>query len=299
MGAMGDPPKMIPQLFCVFLNISIQKQTNMTKIKLLVYSLCQGHQIIDHLKTYPNFEEIYESKCLPNYSFRFYGGDYGYAIESIKQADIIIYQPVGIKNGPWSTDELLKNKKPECRLIKIPNIYNNAFFPLCKLGEYMGSKLFGEESIIQLIAQGLNYNQIVVKYNTNQIDWKFKERFEALIQRARDEEASSDIKYVDYIIDNHHDLPLFTDSIHPTKVVIVYLANQVMDLLQVQGLKQDPKLFAEQFDSANQNTPGTLFYNFKWMANFKHNDSLYINLIKDICNGSIDQLKPPSTEYTF
>src|SRR6185437_15680441 len=180
-----------------------------------------------------------------------------------------------------------KNKSSTCRLIKIPNIYNNAFFPLCKLGEYLGSKLFGEESILQLINQGFNYDQIVTKYNNNEINWKFKERFETLIQRARDDEASSDVKYIDYVIENYHDYPLFNDSIHPTKVLIVYLANQIMDLLRVTGPKENPldyNIFFEYDNTLNYSTPGTLFYHFNWMKDIKHNDSIYINLIKKICD---------------
>ena len=286
---------------------------NLQKKKILFFSTCHGSIIRQIMFNNPAFVEKYESFYIANFAFRMKSATpadmNAYAknlYENIKTSDIIIYQKVNKNHGKWSTDELFKNIKPGCRLILLPNFYNTAFFPLCKLGDYYGSKLFGEETIRDCLSKNKTLDGIILEYKENKLDWHFQERFDDNILRYKNDEEKSDVKIVDFILKYYKDYRLFADELHPSSVLCTYIANQLFDLLQIDGIRFNPFDYKDiDLYFHAYSTPAKLFYDFKWMPN-KINDDHYIEIITELYNkwhqnplSVIDTEIKEKTSYTF
>lgn len=273
---------------------------------ILLYGLCHTDFVNQIMKKNPLYLAKYNNKYLINYTFRL--NPQAAPDETHKQimvADIIIYQKVNIKYGIWSTNELFKHAKPECQFICIPNIFNTALFPLCKLGNYLGNKVFGLETIKECLTKGDALDEIINKYNENKLDWHYQERFNDNIERALIEEKNADVKYIDFFLKNYKDYQLFKDALHASQPMYIFIANQVLNILDISGPYMDPfepsQIIDNYFFGHYYSTSADLFYNFKWQtvdANKNSGNANYIDQIKKLYNelsdnNTINQISQP------
>lgn len=280
----------------------------MSKVKILFYGTCHLHKINELMKENSLYTEKYDDVYIPNFHFRIYDDDYkkdlfGKIISEINQAQIIVYQPVSEKHGQWSTEFLLKCAKETCRLIRFPNVYNTAFFPLCTLGDYLGTKVFGEETVVDLIKDNYSLDKIIELYKTNQLNWNFENRFKYNISLWQKEESKSEIRYCDFILANYKKYQLFEHALYPTMILYVYLCNQLLDILGVAGIREVPFQYEGKTYQQLISTPSYLFYKFEYISDTNLlGDNFYIDYISSIYekykNTNIDDLNGKA-EYDF
>ena len=165
-------------------------------------------------------------------------------IETLKKADVLIYQPIHKKHGIYSTDSSVKNNilthlSNNCKKISFPYIYNSSLWILIPpaiidgfVGDYPDiHKYINREPIIKLKKEGLTLNEVLTKYRNGEIDFDYENRFKKSIEILREKEEICDVKVSQFIKDNISKKRLFFTQNHPTTCVFIHCANQILSIL--------------------------------------------------------------------
>jgi hypothetical protein len=97
------------------------------------------------------------------------------------------------------------------------------------------------EPILNLKKQGFSLEKILDKYDKNEIDFNYQERFKKTINILKEKEKDTDVKVSQFIIDNYKKYKLFnyhnlidleiTYCNHPSNILITYYVNQILSLI--------------------------------------------------------------------
>lgn len=161
-----------------------------------------------------------------------------------ERCDLFIHQSIRLENTygkKYASKELINRLKSNCIEIAIPNLYglpkflypqfdNNLatkkiegknYFPFRdKYIEYMWGNGCKEQEIYNYILKG----DIIQK---NEI----ASAADAFYEKVKKRETEWNIKIAEWIINKYKETPLFFDPNHPTKVVIEYIINNILCLL--------------------------------------------------------------------
>jgi hypothetical protein len=223
----------------------------------------------------------------------------------LSTCDYFIYQPLSSIYPVYNTDNLKTYLKLSCKCISFPYIFNDAFTPLYKSikrdipinGEY--DKIGGEdiiyrniEPIIELKKMGLSLDDILVKYNNNEINFRYMDRFNKTINILREKEKNTDVKVSQFIIDNHKQYKLFNYHVndnnftycnHPSNILIMHYTNQIFEIMGLDPIVLDNNeligttLYVSKYD--------ILYYDYKWIdKESEYNNMRIKQLIIEIYN---------------
>ena len=208
--------------------------------KIICYNFFYGNcQLLIGLYSYfDNIKELFEIYKWQSYSYIREKQKINYNL--LKDIDIFIYQPINLTYKEYSSDELIKYLNNNCLKIGIPFIYIDSFFPLIKksihgidggniLNDY---KIINEEVILNL-KKNFNNEQIIELYNKNKIYFNYEERFNENILRMREKEKNTDIKIVDFILDNYKNNKIMYMHHHPSKLIFDEIAKHVFKILKI------------------------------------------------------------------
>lgn len=151
-------------------------------------------------------------------------------IELMKQADIIIYQPLSIKYGKLSYQNIQTiSEKYNKLLITFPYIYNDGLHSL----EYDGNlmKFKGDDIIKELVRKNYSKDMIYNLYENNKIDFKLQLRFKNSMKILEQKENVTNIKISNFIKKNYQKNNLFFGYDHPTSVIFIEIINQINKFL--------------------------------------------------------------------
>ena len=182
----------------------------------LIYANCQGGALNVFLQKSDEFSSRYQTKIIENYSLIANGS--ALPVNSLRRADLFIYQPVAAKHGIYASDNLKKYLPPKCLTISFPYVYNDALWPLFE----EGTKIKGKEVIVSLIEQGFSLKKIVELFRAGQIDFQFERRFRESIAILRAKEAVTSVKTADFIIENLGIMKLFLTQNHQTSILYIH-----------------------------------------------------------------------------
>jgi hypothetical protein len=266
----------------------------MTQKKIaLIYATCQGRMIYDVLMQSTQFTNEYQIvDVVQNYdliranrSFLTWSDH----LANLKKADLFIHQPLGDEYGGNSTKSIQPFLKSSAKSITIPYILVKSFWPILvtttidssdNFNQPLRSIVGNQKPITDLIDRGLTKNQIIQQYLNNQIDFLYKQRFDADIKYLKLKELITDIKVVDYIADNFTKTNLFDSTNHPTTDLVFHMGNQILSML---GFP------AEQINNNNDyyrpsakvpiDSTATKYFNLTFGQS---NDIFYIDAISDI-----------------
>jgi hypothetical protein len=178
------------------------------------------------IKQYANWELIESGDSIP--------------VNDIKSADLFIHQPLPPVHGCYSTDPSVENSigsfvKESCLKISYPYVYCSSLWPIVQAaaGE---NRWFGNKVIDDLILNGLSESEILEKFENNQIDWNYKNRFNETINILKEKEKVTDLKISDFIIENIQNQILFLIPQHPTSIIFLELTNQIMKKMNMNSL---------------------------------------------------------------
>lgn len=210
-------------------------------MRVFFYALCHGEQLLKLCRLTPRFAaDLPDVHYRPSYLFRMQDPFARAATlptihAEFAKADIIVYQKVGDNHGEWSTTALLQHARPGAVQIMLPNFYNTALFPLCKLGDYMGSKVFGEDAVITALRAhetatgGDGLPAVLADFRAGTLDWQYAQRFDDQLARMRADEAATSFRYVDFFLQHYQTHCLFMDALHPTTIFLAHIANQLLE----------------------------------------------------------------------
>ena len=173
-----------------------------------------------------------------------------------KKSDIIITQSINdnYKDVDYlSTSYIIKNKKPECKLIIFDSCYFNFYY------FDLTYKTFNNDILHKPL--DYHYNKMIECYNNNNsvehyithfvdnLDLKSSEELDEIAENSLEElynrDKNNKEKYNDenmyiigtynYIKNNYKNKLLFYSMNHPTKYVIQFICEQIINTLQIQN----------------------------------------------------------------
>jgi hypothetical protein len=211
----------------------------MKKLKCLLIGNCQNNAIMNYLSQSDEFSKTYEIKHYTNWQL--IRDNCEVPMNDIQDADLFIFQPLRIVHGCYSTDPTVEGSigyyvKDKCIKISYPYIFSSALWPLVQKGKY-SNVWFGGEIVEDLISKGLTSTDILNMYDRNEIDWKYQDRFEKSLGILKNKESITDIKISNFIEENIQNELLFLIPQHPTSIIFLNIANQILEKLGMEKLK--------------------------------------------------------------
>ena len=285
----------------------------------IIYTNCQGCTGINYfLSKSINFCNIYEIKCIENYSF--IKNQCEIPIDLFNNCDLFIYQPINDVHGSYSTNNIIKLLKDNCIKISFPYIYNTSFYTIYHENsnnfiphDFDASLLLNNNNKIILdkfIGHGIldifnkkynehkDINSIINDYINNNIQFDFKYRFDKCMEILMEKEKYCDIKVSSYIFENYKTKILFLTHNHPTTYILLYITNEILKRLNLEIISGTKFLLNESNLSYDINLLNIDKYNKTYYDfNFNTNDELisdlqnynFLNIIND--NKTINNIK--------
>ena len=213
----------------------------MTKQKALFIGNCQNQGIIHYLSYSQEFMNTFEVKSYANWQL--IENQSEIPMKDIQEADLFVCQPLRPVHGCYSTDPSVKGSigyyvKDDCIKLSYPYIFSSAMWPIVQAGQNQ-NRWFGNEIIDELLLHGMNSNDILNSYYQNEIDWKYKQRFEKSLGILKEKETITNLKISDFIENNYRDKLLFLIPHHPTSIIFFYMANLILKELNMKEIDED------------------------------------------------------------
>lgn len=197
----------------------------------IMFGNCALSGVRDFLK-YSTFYDKYEFHQYFNWEL-IQSDELKIPIQIIKQADLVIYQPLSDVEGCYSTNKSNPNSffnllKPDCITISLPRIHNNALFPI----------FFKKRNAIDIYGKINNtvnsIEEVVYLYDNNKIDFDFENRLKRNYEISLSKETDCDIKIADFIYNNIGKQKLFLTHDHPSTVTINEITKHLCDILDIE-----------------------------------------------------------------
>lgn len=212
----------------------------MEKMKSLFIGNCQNNGVMHFLSFSKEFTETYDIKQYPNWQL--IKNNCQIPMNDIQNADLFIYQPLGMVHGCYSTDPSVEGSigyyvKDSCIKIAYPYIFFSAMWPLVQKGKNI-NVWFGEEVITKLLSENYTKSDILNLYYEGKIDWDYKNRFQNSLNILKEKEKLTDIKVSNFIEKNLLDNLLFLIPHHPTSIIFFYVANEILKKIGMEELDE-------------------------------------------------------------
>lgn len=209
--------------------------------KILFIGNCQNTGIIHFLKKSEYFEKNFEIKQYANWML--IENQCEIPMADIQSANVFVYQPLRPVHGCYSTDPTVEGSigsyvKEDCLKISYPYIFSSAMWPIIQAGQNQ-NRWFGGEILDSLVSQGLSTQDIINLLLENNINWGYQNRFYTSIEILKGKESITDIKISDFILENYKKQLLFLIPQHPTSIVFLNVANQILKKLNIDQLSDE------------------------------------------------------------
>jgi FkbM family methyltransferase len=268
--------------------------------KVFIFANCQGEPLLQFIPREFNVTHRH------NYRYIYSSVLDEEILSLLSTCDYFIYQPLSSTYPVYNTDNLKRYLKPTCKMISFPYIFCDAFTPLYKSkerdiainGEYSlkGCDVFTYKNvapILDLKLRGFSLEAIIAKYDANEIDFRYKERFESTIARLKEKECMTDVKVSQFIIDKHKKYRLFnyhnldkgfedySRCNHPSNTLIIEYVNQILRLMGLPAISYEGReilngtIYLTKYDLA--------YYNYEWAtSDTERMDTIVKSLISEI-----------------
>ncbi len=253
----------------------------MKKKTCVIYANCQGTGINRFLVKSSAYSRQFESVFMENYSMI---RDKKPLDEGLlRRADLFIHQPLPAKwaGTAYATDHVRSLLPDSCIQISVPFIVNDALWPFF----VENSKVYGGEVINGCLDRGLSLRQIVRSFRNLSLDLNYGARFDRTVALLREREEATDVKVADFVLSTLRKQRVFLTHNHPTSVVFVHCANQVLSRLGY------PTLPASNYDPNETGLPGlwpitpydSSFYGYEHTRADANWQRFYIRMMDKIC----------------
>jgi hypothetical protein len=203
---------------------------------------------------FSNFYEKYEVHQFANWEL-LKNNDFCMPINLIKNADLVIYQPLSDVYGCYSTNK--KNEesffnllKEDCKSVSFPRIHNNAIFPIFRKARN-NNIIYGKyKNSIE------TENDLIYKYKNNMIDFDFDNRISQNYYISKQKEANCDIQIADFLYSNISKHKLFLTQDHPTSFVFNELTSRLCNILDLDYNYDDAANAEENFTKLEDSVYG-------------------------------------------
>ena len=193
---------------------------NKKKLNLVVFSNCHGERYIDIFKRDTNIHNMFNINYIVSYqqlnNFTHFSNDF-------LKADILIINNIKQYND-YTIENLKQILKPSCMVIVIPFIRFEGYW----IPEQYKNLTYINNNSVSFFPNIMISN--VNNYLSSSIDKNlFLTHFNMCLQKLKQIEVESDIKFYDFFIENHLNYPFFRDNYHPTMNMLEYVATQIIN----------------------------------------------------------------------
>ncbi|MDJ0515226.1 MAG: WcbI family polysaccharide biosynthesis putative acetyltransferase [Trichodesmium sp. MO_231.B1] len=217
-----------------------------------MYTNCQRGLIFEFLKLSDKFMQKYRvdlDEIPPNHIAirdRFVIPE-----QILEKTKLFIYQPLDSKHGDCSTEYILKKLPSDCISISLPRLYFKGYWPQHDSNPFnKGNKEnfhglfpYGDKNVNSMINKGFSQDKILQEISRKH----FYHREELLknidytLNELSKREVNKDVKVSDFIRENYRKYRLFHTINHPTDVVGLEVANQILIKLNMPPISQVAK----------------------------------------------------------
>lgn len=196
-------------------------------------------EVLNQCKEFTDKYEIYPVELICNIKDKEY-----FELPIFRTCDVFIHQSIRKNNRygeEFASENLIKRLPEHCKIISVPNVYH---MPMCFYPQYIekpefkrkGATIFFRDSIVEkMYLDNKSVDEIIETYKD--VGLFDTERLQELwcdfIEKVKRRESEWDVKIADYIIEHVGDKPLFYDPNHPREEIIRYIAERVLELLEV------------------------------------------------------------------
>ena len=227
----------------------LYKFRNMERQSILFYGNCQLFAVLKTL----NISEKYNTILIECWNSSI---DKEYFTNTVKNSDIIITQPISDNYRDCdylSTNYIIQNKKPECIVIIFDSLYFN-FYYFDLTYKQFNNKLLDNPIAYHynsMINCYLNKNppEFYIDNYVNNVDLKTAEELNKIAENSLSQLDSRYIEYSnkykdeniytisssDYIRLNYKNKLLFYSMNHPSKYLIQYISEQIINILKIKN----------------------------------------------------------------
>ncbi len=208
---------------------------------LIIFANCQGGTLLSMLNEHEAFKKEYSCIPIPFVQNIKSKEQIKLLLDSVKKADIFIYQYVNSPNMPNETNThyLLNLLKKDTIKISFPSLYFNGYFPhLDSMDKITGPlRLVHDYIIAYCYTKGFTEKETLRLINekdlySKKISMEFvKKSIESLLKRERENDI--DIRLSDYIKNNYKKEKLFNQFNHPKRIVFEFLTREILNRLLV------------------------------------------------------------------
>jgi hypothetical protein len=200
----------------------------------IIQANCIAPQLLRFLMMSPGFSETYEGKIYTNFTK-----------EPIPAADLsscglFIYQYLDEKWEDLASAVLTRKVGSRCRCVSIPSSFWRFLWPFWTAddermkpspGFPFGRHPYGDSSILRLLREGMPKAEIIRSYLELAVNHvvDLDAMLEEDLTRERERERDLDVKVSDYIAAGCRGERLLTSVNHPTNIVILNIANGVLE----------------------------------------------------------------------
>ncbi|WP_319583275.1 WcbI family polysaccharide biosynthesis putative acetyltransferase [uncultured Pseudodesulfovibrio sp.] len=187
----------------------------------LVHANCQGEPLLERLNCCPAFRERYECRLYTNY-----------VREPVPAADLarcslFLYQHLGPDWGELASASLMTKLPDGARTLCIPNMFFKGYWPT-----WSGRAGFNYrcELLDGYIDAGLSTDEVILLYLRADLAAKLglNALMQATLQREREREAHTPIKYMPLIEERYGQESLFNTVNHPGATLMDHAARGVL-----------------------------------------------------------------------
>lgn len=171
-----------------------------------------GDHKVDHVLSYENLTNFSPLK------------------RKFEAADVLVIQPV-TNYEDFKIENLERFLKPDCLIIKVPFVRFEGFWPKAedktldkfhKAAVMFFPEISKESEIVDYLTEKETKSSEIVKH------------FQDSLTKLEEIEASGDVKFLSFFLDNYQKIPLFRDNYHPTKPFYQHLAKNIVETVGAQ-----------------------------------------------------------------
>ena len=218
----------------------------------LIYTNCERGLIYEFLKLSTDFNREFQvdlDKIPPNHIA--IQNNIVIPDEILKKVKLFIYQPLDKKYNECSTEYILSKLPSDCFCISLPRLYFRGYWPEHSVNPYnqvkqnVLSNLFpyGDNNLNEMLKQKLPTFTILDE--VSRIDFYDKnvllDNLNNSIQEFNNKEKQTDIKISNYILNHYSHQQLFHTVNHPTDIIGLEVANQILKILNMPILAEETK----------------------------------------------------------
>jgi hypothetical protein len=217
----------------------------MKKICIL-HANCQGEPLEELFKLSDGFNSEFDLHRYTNYTR-------DHIPEKIlSECDLFLFQTLSEAWGEHSSEKLCAGLKKTARSIAIPNMLFKHYWPL-----WSGAPGFNYRDIFldTLLEKKLSESQILHLFLNTRLTniYDLKKIIAKSEQIEREKEKLTPVKYVDWVLENYTQKPLFMTINHPGRELLVMTANALLGELGIAPLtEQDLENFQTPFADFEQ-----------------------------------------------